>query len=85
MRETSTDYQHPFRPPPVAALNRLAAMLGRDQGRLDAHAMVRGAEKATGLSDFGPEFDITPLEKLCESVTAEAHLTPWAWPSRAVG
>jgi hypothetical protein len=50
MRETSTDYQHPFRPPPVAALNRLAAMLGRDEGRLDAHAMVRGAEKATGLS-----------------------------------
>ncbi|MBK6577346.1 MAG: sulfotransferase [Sandaracinaceae bacterium] len=76
MRETSTDYQHPFRPPPVAALNRLAAMLGRDDGRLDAHAMVRGAEKATGLSDFGPEFDIRPLEKLCESVAAEAHLTP---------
>lgn len=75
-RETSTDYRHPYRPPPVAALNRVAAMLGRDEGRLDAEELVRGAEKSAGLSDFGPEFDITPLEKLCESVANEAHLTP---------
>lgn len=75
-RETSTDYRHPYRPPPVAALNRLAALLGRDDERLDAEAMVRSAEKSAGLTDFGPEFDIRPLERLCESVTAEAHLTP---------
>jgi hypothetical protein len=54
----------------------MAAVFGRDGGRLDAHALVRGAEKATGLSDVGPEFDITPLEKLCASVAEEAHLTP---------
>lgn len=75
-RETSTDYRHPYRPPPVAALNRVAALLGRDEGKLDADAMVRGAQKSAGLSDFGPEFDIRPLERLCESVAAEAHLTP---------
>lgn len=76
MRETSTDYTHPYRPRPVAAINRLAGLLGSEGGRLDAHAMVRAAEKQTGLTDFGPEFDVRPLEKLCESVANEARLTP---------
>ncbi|MCA9535651.1 MAG: hypothetical protein KC593_18320, partial [Myxococcales bacterium] len=58
MRETSTDYTHPYRPRPLAAINRLAGLLRSDGGRLDAHAMVRAAEKQTGLTDFGPEFDV---------------------------
>ena len=73
VRETSTDYTHPYRPRPVAMLNRV---LSATDGRLDAHAMVRAAEKQAGSADFGPEFDILPLEKLCESVNQEARLTP---------
>ena len=72
VRETSTDYTHPYRPRPVALLNRVLS----SDGRLDALGMVRAAEKQAGSTDFGPEFDIVPLEKLCDSVNREARLTP---------
>ena len=61
MRETSTDYTHPYRPRPVAAINRLAGLLGSDGGRLDAHAMVRAAEKQTGLTDFALKSSVQEL------------------------
>lgn len=76
--ETSTDYASPYRPLPVACLNRagrLARRLGRDDA-LDADQMIAAAKRKTGLSDFGDEWFREPLGVLVESINAEARLTP---------
>jgi len=45
-------------------------------GALDVDGMVAAAKRRTGLSDFGDEWFLEPLEILVESINAEARLTP---------
>ena len=76
--ETSTDYASPYRPLPVALLNR-AGRVGRRLGlgdALDVDRMVAAARRKTGLPDFGDEWFLEPLDVLVQSINDEARLTP---------
>ena len=76
--ETPTDYERPYRPAPVRALNALGRGIDRlraDPG-LNVAAMLARARKQTGLSDYGDEWFLTPLRVLVDSINAEARLTP---------
>ena len=76
--ETSTDYSRPYRPLPVSLFNR-AGRIARRLGfsdRLDIGRMIAAARRRTGLSDFGDEWFLEPLEVLVRSINREARLTP---------
>ena len=75
--ETSTDYERPFRPLPVALLNAAGRAAGRvgARGKLDIDSMVAKARRRTGLSDFGDEWFMEPLSVLVRSINEEADLT----------
>ncbi len=68
---TSTDYENPYRPIPVRVFNRLARA-----SRLDVDALIKHAQRKTGLSDFGDDGHLKALEALVESINEEAKLTP---------
>ncbi|MCZ0935875.1 MAG: sulfotransferase [Gemmatimonadetes bacterium] len=75
---TSTEYRRPYRPLPVSLFNRVgraARRFGFD-GALDVGRMIAAARRRTGLSDFGDEWFLEPLEVLVESINDEARLTP---------
>ena len=75
--ETSTDYERPYRPLPVALLNaagRAAGHVGAS-GKLDVGAMIATARRKTGLSSFGDEWFMAPLSVLVRSINEEADLT----------
>ncbi len=75
---TSTEYRRPYRPLSVALFNRAgraARRFGLDDA-LDVDRMIAAARRKTGLSDFGDEWFLEPLEVLVESINAEARLTP---------
>lgn len=68
---TSTDYANPYRPLPA----RLYNAAGRP-APLDVEAMLREAQAATGLDDFGDPFFRRPLEILVDAMEREARLSP---------
>ena len=76
-RETSTDYGNPYRPLPIRLLN----LIGRSGGNLGLSgplkvgALVNGAKRRTGLTDFGGDGHLRALEVLVESINDEARLT----------
>ena len=85
--DTSTNYQRPYRPLAVSALNAAARLIGLP-GRLDAGAMVARAKRRTGLEDFGDEWFLEPLAVLVDAINAEAELTPlgqWIQKARLEG
>lgn len=75
---TSTEYRRPYRPLPVSLFNRVGRAARRFGfgGALDVDRMIAAARRRTGLSDFGDEWFLEPLEVLVESINAEARLTP---------
>jgi hypothetical protein len=76
-RVTGGDYRHPYRPLPIALLNRLGGAvppLGQ-LGRLDADRLIATARRQSGLNDFGDEAFREPLGRLVESIEREARLT----------
>jgi hypothetical protein len=78
-RTTSADYAHPFRPKPVALLNRVGRALfsfGVTPSRFDADELIAAARKKTGLQRFDDESFRLPLGRLLESIEHEAELTP---------
>ena len=77
LSRTSTDYQRPYRPLPVAAFNhagRLARRLGPGGG-LSLDRLVAAARRKTGLHDFGDDWFLGPLEVLVKSINEEARLS----------
>ncbi|MYC18809.1 MAG: sulfotransferase [Gemmatimonadales bacterium] len=75
---TSTEYRRPYRPLAVSLVNRVGRAARRFGfgGARDVGRMVAAARRRTGLSDFGDEWFLEPLEVLVESINAEARLTP---------
>ena len=75
--QTSTDYERPYRPLPVALLNAAGRAAGRlgARGKLDIDSMVAKARRRTGLSSFGDEWFMEPLSVLVRSINEEADLT----------
>jgi hypothetical protein len=80
VRETSRDYRHPHRPPPVrwvnAAGEKLWALGLLPRPRFDPDELIRRAVRAEGRSDLGAEDYREPLDRLCRALETEARLTP---------
>lgn len=76
--ETSTDYGRPYRPLLVSIFNRAGRLARRVgfNGELDVGKMIDAAKRKTGLSDFGDEWFLEPLDVLVRSINDEARLTP---------
>ena len=78
-RLTSTSYDRPYRPIPVAVANRLGRLLSRAgllQADLSEKSLLEAARRKTRLDDFGdPTFRLR-LRILLESVEEEARLHP---------
>ena len=76
-RETSTDYQNPYRPVPVRILNRLGKVGGNLglTGSLRVDTVVNQAKRKTGLADFGDDGHFRALDALVGSINDEARLT----------
>ena len=75
---TSTDYHRPYRPLSVAFVNRagrMARSLGFGGG-LSVDRMIAAAKSNTGLSDFGDDWFLEPLNVLVRSINEEARLSP---------
>jgi len=76
--ETSTDYAHPYRPRPLAALNGLGRALSRwglpQQPSLDVLSLMAAARRKEHLKDFGDPAFRRPLEILVHSIEREAEL-----------
>ena len=88
--ETSTDYERPYRPLPVALLNAVWHASGRiaNSGGLDIDKMIAAARRKTGLSNFGDEWFMEALSVLVRSINEEANLTPlgrWIQKQRLAG
>ena len=82
---TGRNYQKPYRPLLIRMVNlfgRIAALFGL-QRKISAEKLMKVAvrsvrnDTAGGLSDFGPDFNIGPLQVLCRSVEEEAYLHPF--------
>lgn len=79
VKETSTNYASPYRPPPIALFNRMgrvAEKLGM-AADLSVARMVAAAKKKSGLQDFGDEWFLQPLSVLVDAINKEAELTPF--------
>lgn len=64
---------HPYRPAAIAILNGMARALGW-RANLNPSALIKTAEKRSGLTDWG-EHDFRPaLEQLCSSAIHEANM-----------
>ena len=75
--ETSTQYANPYRPYPLAWVNRLGQAL-EDRGvvlpSLQMDSLLRSARAKTGLEDFGDARFRVPLGVLLQSIEQEARL-----------
>jgi len=68
----------PVLPLPLRLYNgarRVASRFGIPVGHLDAEVLMKRARANTGLSDFGPDTFLEPLERLIASLEADAGLT----------
>ena len=74
--ETSTDYRNPYRPLPIALFNRAGRMAERMGlgGSLQVERMIAAAKRKTGLTDFGDDWFMEPLNILVKSINQEAKL-----------
>ncbi|MCA9521928.1 MAG: sulfotransferase [Myxococcales bacterium] len=75
-RSTSTEYRRPFRPWPIALVNRvIPTALVRWTLPLDVDPLLERARRATGLHDFGSDSFVDPLRRLLASIADEAQLS----------
>lgn len=66
-------------PRALGVLNSLGRAVGitrRRRFRIDAERLMHGAERSTGLSDWGSDDFLPPLARLVEALNEEAALTP---------
>lgn len=75
---TSNHYDKPYRPLPIALFNRAGRMAEKLGAlpELNTAQLVANARRKTGLSDFGDEWFLHPLNVLVDSINQEAQLTP---------
>lgn len=79
VKETSTNYDSPYRPLPIALLNKIGGVAEKVGffGDISVESLVANAKKKSGLSDFGDEWFMEPLGVLVDAINKEAHLTPF--------
>lgn len=79
IQETSRDYAHPYRPLPIALLNKAGNMMEKMgiHSALDVNSLMQNASKKSGLWDYGDLWFKKPLQVLVDSINQEANLTPF--------
>ena len=75
-RVTGADYRHPYRPWPIAAVNRLGAALPLLRVDLREEKLLAEARRRTRLHDFGDESFRPRLRLLLECLESEGALHP---------
>lgn len=72
--EVSSVFDRPYRPTPIAIANRMGKLFGFDRRPISVDDVLATAKRKSGLSDFGDEAFMEPLEILIDSINREAAL-----------
>ena len=72
--EVSSVFDRPYRPTPIAIANRMGKLFGFDRRPISVDDVLATAKRKAGLSDFGDEAFMEPLEILIDSINREAAL-----------
>lgn len=73
--KTRTDYARPYRPLPIKLFNALG--LGNVHKQLDPARLMAAARKEAGETELSAAPLMEPLGRLCDSLIAEANLSPF--------
>lgn len=77
--EVTSTFDRPYRPFAIALANRVGRVLsgvGIGGGPITVGGVLSDARRKVGLSDFGDEGFVEPLEVLVDSINREATLNP---------
>ncbi|TFH32154.1 MAG: hypothetical protein E4H00_02030, partial [Myxococcales bacterium] len=77
--EITSVFDRPYRPKPIAIANRVGRLLsgvGIGGKPITVDGVLSDARRKGGLSDFGNEGCLEPLEVLVDSINREAALNP---------
>ena len=77
--EVTSTFGRPYRPAAIAVANRVGRLLsgvGIGGKPITVDGVLSDARRKTGLSDFGDEAFLEPLEVLVDSINREAALNP---------
>jgi hypothetical protein len=77
--EVTSTFDRPYRPAAIAIANRVGRLLsgvGIGGGPITVDGVLSDARRKVGLSDFGDEQFLEPLEVLADSINREARLNP---------
>jgi len=77
--EVTSTFDRPYRPAAIALANRVGRLLsgvGVGGGPITVGGVLSDARRKVGLSDFGDEGFVEPLEVLVDSINREAALNP---------
>jgi len=72
--EVSSVFDRPYRPAPIAIANRVGKLFAFDRRPISVDDVLAAAKRKSGLSDFGDEAFMEPLEILVDSINREAAL-----------
>lgn len=74
--EVTSTFDRPYRPAAIAIANRVGRILGIGRGPILVDRVLAEAQRKVGMSDFGDEAFLEPLEILVDSINREAALNP---------
>ena len=74
--EVTSAFDRPYRPAAIAIANRVGRLLGIGRGPISVDRVLAEAKRKVGMSDFGDEAFMEPLELLIDSINREAALNP---------
>ncbi len=72
--EVTSTFDRPYRPRAIALANRVGKLLGLDRRPITVDGVLGDARRKVGLSDFGDDAFMEPLEILVDSINREAAL-----------
>ena len=74
--EVTSSFDRPYRPMAIAFANRLGRLFGIGTRPITMDGVLADARDKVGLSDFGDEAFLEPLQILVDSINREAVLNP---------
>ncbi|KPK51352.1 MAG: hypothetical protein AMJ63_12690 [Myxococcales bacterium SG8_38_1] len=74
--EITSTFDRAYRPTPIAIANRLGRLFRIGTGPITVDGVLADARGKAGLSDFGDDAFLEPLEILVDSINREAALHP---------
>ena len=74
--ESTSAFDRPYRPTAIAIANRLGRLFRIGTGPITLDGVLADAKRKVGLTDFGDEAFVEPLEILVDSINREAALNP---------